>query len=301
MAEESLLQQGLRAFPVSAKMWLMLGQLHERRGAAARAGEAYQAGLRRCPTSVPLWLAAAAAEGRASGLAKARTLLEAARLRLPKAPELWIEAIRLERRAAAAAAAAGGAGPSAAGANAAAFSSKLADVLMSKALQELPLSGRLLAEDICTAPRAEQKRKSLDALKKCDSDANVVLAVARLFWRDRKYDKARKWFERAVSLQPSLGDAWAWLYAFEAEQAALPGAAAAAAAAGDGRDVGAAAREALARAALAEPTQGELFAPENKRVTGTRRALADVLRAVAAGLGPTLAVGAAAEAGTDEA
>jgi hypothetical protein len=45
----------------------------------------------------------------------------------------------------------------------------------------------------------------------------------------------------------------------------------------------------LERAARAEPTQGELFAPENKRV-GARRSVAEVVRAIAAGLGPSFAL-----------
>ena len=57
-------------------------------------------------------------------------------------------------------------------------------------------------------------------------DANVVIAVATLFWQNRKYAKARKWFERAVALDPDLGDAWATYYAFEAKNGGSGGCAA---------------------------------------------------------------------------
>jgi len=76
-----------------------------------------------------------------------------------------------------------------------------------KALQECPASGQLWAEHIATAPKARQRARSVDALKKCDNDPFVVLAVASLFERDRKIPKARKWFNRAVTLNPDLGDA----------------------------------------------------------------------------------------------
>merc|ERR1719316_818403 len=76
-------------------------------------------------------------------------------------------------------------------------SERLAHHLMSKALQECP--------------------KSVDALKKCENDAHVIIAVARLFWRDNKNAKARKWFNRAVTLIPRLGDAWGAFLAFELE------------------------------------------------------------------------------------
>jgi len=42
----------------------------------------------------------------------------------------------------------------------------------------------------------------VDALKKCNDDPYVVAAVAGLFWADRKVDKARSWFNRAVTLNP---------------------------------------------------------------------------------------------------
>jgi pre-mRNA-processing factor 6 len=43
---------------------------------------------------------------------------------------------------------------------------------------------------------------AVDALKKCNDDPFVVAAVAGLFWHDRKVDKARSWFNRAVTLNP---------------------------------------------------------------------------------------------------
>lgn len=129
-----------------------------------------------------------------SGSTKARSLLELARLKNPKNPELWLEAVRLERRAGI---------------------PKLADTLLAKALQECPTSGILLSENIMTAPRVEQKSKSADAIKRSPDDPRVIFAVASLFAAERKNDKARKWFDRAVILDPDLGDSWARYYLFE--------------------------------------------------------------------------------------
>jgi pre-mRNA-processing factor 6 len=91
-------------------------------------------------------------------------MLESARLRTPAEPQLWLEAVRLERQA---------------GNHAA------APALLAKALQHCPASGVLWAEAIGMEPRQTQKAKSSDALKRCE-DAHVILAVSRLFWRDRK-------------------------------------------------------------------------------------------------------------------
>ena len=130
------------------------------------------------------------------GVTKARGLLEIARLKNPKNPMLWLEAIRLERRAG---------------------NEKLANTLTARALQECPNSGVLLAENIRNAPRVEQKSKSADAIKRCPDDPRVISAVADLFATDRKNEKARKWYDRAVILDPDLGDSWARFYAFELE------------------------------------------------------------------------------------
>ena len=37
----------------------------------------------------------------------------------------------------------------------------------------------------------------------------------RLFWIERKVSKAREWFQRAVKIEPDLGDTWAYFYKFE--------------------------------------------------------------------------------------
>jgi pre-mRNA-processing factor 6 len=192
--EEKLLLEGVSKFPAYPRLWMMLGQLYERTDLLDKAREAFGAGLRHNPDSIPLWQLAARSEERRSGATKARLLLEAGRLRNPNNPELLLESIRLERRTG---------------------NEKIAATLTAKALQDCPKSGILRAEDILTAPRPDQKRKSAEALKHCDTDAHVVLAVALLFWQDRKFDKARKWLHRACALDPDLGDAWVAYTAFE--------------------------------------------------------------------------------------
>ena len=203
-----LLEEGIQKYPTFAKMRIMGGQicsedLTKDRTNLDRARKYYQRGLQNCPNSVVLWCLASQLEERVAeygagssnaGVTKARSLLELARLKNAKNPELWLEAIRLERRAG---------------------NEKLAVSLMARALQEVPSSGLLLAENISTSPRVEQKSKSADAIKRRPDDPRVIAAVASLFATERKHDKARKWFERAVKLDSDLGDSWAMWYAFE--------------------------------------------------------------------------------------
>lgn len=61
--------------------------------------------------------------------------------------------------------------------------------------------------------------KCLDGLKKCPNDGLVVSAVAKLFWLEKKQmDKARKWYQNAVSLGSGFGQVWADFLAFEISQ-----------------------------------------------------------------------------------
>ncbi len=50
----------------------------------------------------------------------------------------------------------------------------------------------------------------------CMFSCNILcLSVFRLFWSERKVKKAREWFQRAVKIDPDLGDTWANFYRFE--------------------------------------------------------------------------------------
>jgi pre-mRNA-processing factor 6 len=240
--EEALLIEGTMRYAGAPKLWIMLAQLYERTGKVERAREVLQAGLKACSTSVPMWRIAVLLEERLLGSARARSLLETARLRVPKCAELWVESVRLERRAG---------------------NVKLAETIMAKALQECPTSGILLAEDIAMAPRAEKKRKCGDAVKKADADPRVVAAVAKLFWADRKYEKARKWFERAVTLDADIGDAWAAYYALELQQ---------------GTPESQLALE--RRCVAAEPSHGEHWQAVAKRIDNRRLSRAEILKRV---------------------
>ncbi|KAL7435649.1 hypothetical protein ACHAXM_004863 [Skeletonema potamos] len=253
----NLLEQGLQKFPSFAKTYMMGGQicsedLPKNKDSLDRARKFYQRGLQTCPNNIVLWCLASQLEERmadygagsaSAGVTKARSLLELARLKNQKNPELWVEAIRLERRAG---------------------NDKLAISLMARALQEIPSSGLLLAENITTSPRVEQKSKSADAIKRCPDDPRVITAVASLFAAERKNDKARKWFERAVVLDPDMGDSWAKLYAFELDAGTK-----------ETQD------KVKERCIAAEPTHGELWCKIVKAMPNRGKTVAENLESVA--------------------
>ena len=185
--------QALAHHPRFWKLYLIKAQLLERLCQVELARETLAKGTKACADSVPMWLGAARLEETQGQLSKARSMLEIARLKI-KSPQLWLAAVRVERRAG---------------------NNKAAATLMAKALQQCHTAGILWAEAIAMEPRAQQKTKSSDALKACDNDPHVIVAVSRLFWRDRKEEKARSWCNRAATLDPDLGDAWGNYYAFE--------------------------------------------------------------------------------------
>jgi len=275
----ALIEEGIQKYPKTAsKLYMMGGQIcsddlpreldnssgekirKNKKSYLDKARKIYQEGIEKCSDNVTLWILASRLEERAytflvddssaatdssskQGVAKARSLLELARLKHPKNDFLWLEATRLERRSG---------------------NSKLAESLMARALQECPKSGRLLAENIATAPRVEQKSKSADAIKRNPESPLVISVVASLFASDRKIVKARKWFERAVLLDPDLGDTWAKFYVFESNHGTKQQ------------------KEAVTeRCIKAEPKHGELWQSIMKETSNRHKSVAEGLELVA--------------------
>ncbi|XP_035659533.1 pre-mRNA-processing factor 6-like [Branchiostoma floridae] len=193
---KDLIDEGLKHYSDFPKLWMMRGQILEQEGRTDAAREAYNQGLKKCPHSISLWLLLSQLEEKLCNITKARAILEKSRLKNPQCAELWLESVRLEWRAS---------------------NRQIAQSLMARALQECPTAGRLWAEAIFMEARPQRKTKSVDALKRCEHDAHVLLAVARLFWSERKVNKSREWFNRAVKIDPDQGDAWAYFYKFETQ------------------------------------------------------------------------------------
>lgn len=189
-----LVNQALQLFPGAPKLWMMKGQIYEAEGNLPRAREAYSTGTKACPKSVPLWLLYSRLEERAGNLVKARGVLDRARLAIVGSPQLWTESIRVERRA---------------------NNLGQAKNLMAQALQQVINSGLLYSEAIWyLESRTHRKPRALEAIKKVDNDPTLFVTIARIFWGERRLEKAQNWFEKAIILDSDLGDTWAWYYKF---------------------------------------------------------------------------------------
>uniref|UniRef100_A0A671L1M0 Pre-mRNA-processing factor 6 n=1 Tax=Sinocyclocheilus anshuiensis TaxID=1608454 RepID=A0A671L1M0_9TELE len=242
-AAQELCTEALRHYEDFPKLWMMRGQIEEQSENIDKAREAYNQGLKKCPHSMSLWLLLSRLEERVGQLTRARAILEKARLKNPHTPEIWLESVRLEYRAGL---------------------KNISNTLMAKALQECPNSGILWAEAVFLEARPQRKTKSVDALKKCEHDPHVLLAVAKLFWSERKVTKAREWFLRTVKIEPDLGDAWAFFYKFELQHGTEEQQ-----------------REVKKRCENAEPRHGELWCAESKHVLNWQKNIGEILVLVA--------------------
>ncbi|KAK0462204.1 PRP1 splicing factor, N-terminal-domain-containing protein [Armillaria novae-zelandiae] len=191
------LSTALKKFSKFAKLYMVQGQIYEDRNDIPSARASYAAGIKSCPKEPTLWMLASRLEEKDGKSIKARALLEKARQVNPGNEWLWLESIGVEERS--------GGG---------------ASQVLSRALQDCPTSGVLWSKSIWSEPRPMRKARSADALKKTGGgegggSAVVICTVARLFWAERKVEKARQWFGRAVGMDGDLGDLWGWWLKFE--------------------------------------------------------------------------------------
>ncbi|KFA45952.1 hypothetical protein S40293_07315 [Stachybotrys chartarum IBT 40293] len=246
-AAQDLVLRALQLFPAAPKLWMLKGQIYEDLGQIAQAREAYATGVKAVPKSVPLWLLYSRLEEKAGSIVKARSILDRARLAVPKNPELWCESVRLERRAG---------------------NMTQAKSMMARAQQEVPKSGLLWVEQIWhLEPRTQRKPRSLEAIKKVDNDALLFTAVARIFWQDRKLDKAQNWFEKALVLDSDNGDTWAWYYRFLKQHGTEEKRA-----------------EVVSKCVLNEPRHGEVWQAVTKNPRNAMKSTEELLHLVAAEL-----------------
>ena len=238
-----LVNQGLQLYPKAAKLWMQKGQIYESKNMLPQAREAYNTGTRACPHSVPLWLLASRLEEKMGVLVKARSILDRARLAVPKNPELWTESVRLEYRAKNLAA---------------------ANQRMAQALQECPTSGLVWSERIWhLEARTQRKPRILEAIQKADNDPILFVTAARIFWGERKLEKADSWFQKAAVLDPDWGDTWAWWYRFLAQH-------------GTAEKRG----EVVGKCVLNEPRHGEVWQGVLKRPENAGMGVEEVLKVV---------------------
>ncbi|KAF3357847.1 Virulence sensor protein BvgS [Verticillium dahliae VDG1] len=127
-----------------------------------------------------------------------------------------------------------------------------------EAENDQPERARKLLDD------ARDKAPTDRAIKKVDNDPILFVAVARLFWGERKLEKAQNWFEKALVLDSNNGDTWAWYYKFLLQH-------------GTDEKRG----EVITKCVLVEPRHGEYWQAIAKRPANARKGTEEILNLVA--------------------
>ncbi|KAH8727780.1 PRP1 splicing factor, N-terminal-domain-containing protein [Phaeosphaeriaceae sp. PMI808] len=237
--------QALQNWPGSWKLHAVKGQIYEQLSKLKEAQEVFNIGTRAAPESPILFILLSRIQEKQGAIVKARSTLDRGRQQNPKTPQLLCEAVRLERRQ---------------------NNIPAAQKIMAAALQECPTSGLLWTEKIMhLESRTQRKPRALEAIKKVEKDASLFVAVARIFWAERRLDKAATWFTKAVVLDPDYGDAWVWYVKF-LEQHGTP------------EKKG----EVISKAGMAEPRHGEIWQRVRKDPRYARMGVEEVL-AIAVG------------------
>ncbi|KAH9936195.1 PRP1 splicing factor, N-terminal-domain-containing protein [Fomitopsis serialis] len=240
------LATAIKKYPKFAKLYMIQGQIHQDRKNYAAARASYAGGIKQCPKEVTLWILASRLEEADGKSIKARALLDKARLANPGSDVLWAEAVGVEERS-------GGAAQ--------------AKTVLARGLQECPTSGLLWSMTIWSEPRPTRKSRSADALRKAADDPLVLSTVARLFWAERKIEKARQWFERAITANPDVGDNWGWWLKFERQHGIS-----------EQQD------EVVKKCVAAEPHHGSTWQSIAKDLKNTQKGTKEILELVVAAL-----------------
>ena len=188
-----LVIEGLNLYPKQPRLHMQKGQIYQSLNQIPQARQAYNVGTHACPHSVPLYLLLSRLEESQNLTVKARSVLERGLL-ATKSAAIALEQVKIEFRA---------------------NNIQQAKNIMAKALQTHGTSGPLWSFNIWhLEPRTQRKPRSLEAIKKVDNDSVLFVTVARVFWGERKTEKAQNWFEKAILLDADLGDTWAWYFKF---------------------------------------------------------------------------------------
>ncbi|OII71308.1 pre-mRNA splicing factor [Cryptosporidium ubiquitum] len=186
----------IKEYPNSSTLWHLYGFIHRKAfpDLINETLKIYEDGLNRCDDSLELCFSTIDLLTSVQNWKKARTFLDLAHSKNKNQPELWMQKIKLEKNAG---------------------NHNFIPQILSKGLKECPKSGLLYAETIFSEPKQKQKSKSLVALEQCENDPYVLAAIAILFWKEKDFQKSRKWFKNALETDNKIGDTWIHYIAFE--------------------------------------------------------------------------------------
>lgn len=93
--------------------------------------------------------------------------------------------------------------------------------VLAKALKDCSKSGEIWAIAILKEPHNARKKKASVAVEQCGTNSAISCSIGKLFWKDNKVEKARKWLEDALHHDKTNGDYWAYYLKFIKEHFSL--------------------------------------------------------------------------------
>ncbi|AET39908.1 U4/U6-U5 snRNP complex subunit PRP6 Ecym_5130 [Eremothecium cymbalariae DBVPG len=183
----------INKFPNCRNFYLQLSQVYVDINRPEKAKDVLLDGVKKLPNCPELWISLAEIdELNLQKPTNARSNLDIGILKNPNSWQLYVAKSKMEHRLG---------------------NQDNARLIVHQGLQKCPKSPELWCQNIrLIAKKSMQKTLFQDALKSTDNHGLVLAEIGRSFFCESKYDKALRWFQRAVEDQPKIGDSWVWYY-----------------------------------------------------------------------------------------
>lgn len=192
----------LQNFPHCFKFYLIKSQiLIENKSDLVKAREILSIGTKQVPESIELWINLAQCDILSNNITRARSDLDLGILKNASnanCDKLWLCRLELEKN------------------QNKGNNEQIVNNVLNKAIKLFPKSSYLWEFNLRFNGVKKSLRKTLyqDALNATDNHERILLVIGSNFWVDGKFDKAKRWFERAISTNEDFGDSWAWYFIF---------------------------------------------------------------------------------------
>lgn len=186
---KTILLNGIKDFPECVKLYKLIGSVISEE----QCTKIVKNMCLTMPSKGRLWVILAEQEEKAGNVLKARYVLEKGR-NLSKDPCVYLASICFELEKG---------------------NRKAGEIIMNQALQVCKTSGKLWAKAIEISELKEKKTRIALALEHCPDDPYLMLAIARLFEKERKLARSRGWYEKALVKGKNVGDVWMFYYGME--------------------------------------------------------------------------------------
>lgn len=190
----TLTTKALDLHPECPKLYLQRAQVLADAEEHKTAREVLSVGTRKCPESEILWCKLAEMDISQNAVARARSMFDSALLKFPNSGKLWLAKINLELQQ---------------------KDMVTARLYLNKSLKACPSDAGIWMLHLSLIPKMSRRKNAfLDALKSTSNSSEILAGIGMFFWIDGKLQKAKSWFERAITEDKKNGDAWAWNYCF---------------------------------------------------------------------------------------